>query len=37
MTILKLIHERDRDTGYALSPQQIVITTTHPSGSEGAL
>ncbi len=32
MTILKLIHERDRDTGYALSPQQIVITTTTPPG-----
>ncbi len=32
MTILKLIHERDKDSGYMLSPQQIVITTTFPPG-----
>ncbi len=32
MTILKLIHARDKDSGYSLSPEQIVITTTTPPG-----
>lgn len=32
MTILKIIHERDKDSSYVLSPQQIVITTTVPPG-----